>query len=226
VTDQDQMQVDEGVRVANRMRRFLARAVVGQLGRPHGVLSEPVARMHNRLDRHLNIPAINALAVRPGQTVLDVGFGGGVGITLTLATLERQGQVIGVDFAADMVRRAERIYADEIAAGRVQVFEASAMDLPLPAESVDRCLSVGSFYYWSDVAAGVREISRVVRPGGRVAMSVLPSAIANHRRFLPETPVPPDIGELADLLITVGFDQTLIRSIGRDAVLVIGQKSS
>jgi ubiquinone/menaquinone biosynthesis C-methylase UbiE len=182
--------------------------------------------MHNRLDRHLNIPVINALAVRPGQTVLDVGFGGGVGITLTLDALERKGQVIGVDVAADMVRRAERIYQDEIVAGCVQVFEASAVDLPIPSESVDRCLSVNSYYYWGDAAAGIREISRVVRPGGRVVMSVLPSALAQHRRFLPETPVPPDIGELADLFRIVGFDQTLIRSVGRDVVLVIGQKAS
>lgn len=205
--------------------RFISRTLVSQMSRPRGVLTEPLARIFNRLDHHINAAAVDALAVRPGQTVLDMGFGGGVGINLVMGELERQGKVIGVDVATDLTRRATRIYADQIAAGHVEIFEASAVDIPVPSGSVDRCLSVGSYYHWGDIPAGVREISRVLRPGGRVVIAVLPSAIARHKRYLPETPVPPDIGELVELFQLAGIDQSQIRSVGRDVVLAIGQNS-
>lgn len=209
---------------ASRMQQFLGRLVVGQLGRPHGIAAEAMARYLNAFNRHINEPVIAALGIRPGETVLDVGFGGGVGIQLALARLESTGQVIGIDIAVDMVRRGTRVFAKEIAAGRVRILEASAFEIPLPDSSADKAYSVGSYYHWGDVAKGIGEIARVLRPHGRLVIPVPPSAIERHERLLPDEPTPPDIAELAELYRQAGLADVTIRSAGKDIVLVAGRK--
>ncbi len=91
--------------------------------------------------------------------VLDIGCGTG---RLLRAARGRwpSAQLIGVDPAEAMIDMARS------AAPAATFLVGSAESLPLPAASVDLALSTVSFHHWGDQAAGVREVARVLRPGG------------------------------------------------------------
>lgn len=98
------------------------------------------------------------------STILDVGCGTGK-LLRTARKLWPSAQLIGVDPAPRMVEVASRLAPD------ITFHVGSGEDLPLPDDSVDLALSTTSFHHWHDQAAGVREIQRVLRPGGHFILA-------------------------------------------------------
>jgi len=106
--------------------------------------------------------AVLSLVAEEGEpeSILDVGCG--TGRLLRVArTRWPNVQLIGVDAAEGMVEVARQLAPD------VTFHVGQAEALPLPDASVEVALSTTSFHHWSDQAAGVREVARVLRPGGR-----------------------------------------------------------
>ena len=101
-----------------------------------------------------------SLAARFGEprVVLDVGCGTG---RLLRAANERwpEARLIGVDPSEGMVQAGRRLTPAEL-------HLAGAEDLPLPDRSVDLAFSTIAFHHWADQARGLREVARVLRPGG------------------------------------------------------------
>jgi ubiquinone/menaquinone biosynthesis C-methylase UbiE len=97
--------------------------------------------------------------------VVDVGCGTGRLLTRLRAAFPAAA-LIGVDAAAGMIAVASSKPA--LAGMRLQVSSADA--LPLEDASCDVVVSTVSFHHWSDQAAGLREVARVLRPGGRVVL--------------------------------------------------------
>ncbi len=115
-------------------------------------------------DHHLPIvaPVLPLMELKPDDHVLDLGCGSGW-LCRRIARLVPKGHVLGVDIAAEMLRRAEaasRQYSN------LNFKEGAADRIPCESDSVDKIISVESSYYWPDPAAGVREMFRVLRPGG------------------------------------------------------------
>jgi demethylmenaquinone methyltransferase/2-methoxy-6-polyprenyl-1,4-benzoquinol methylase len=120
---------------------------------------------------------VRAVAPAAGERVLDVATGTG----LVAAELARSGcSVVGVDQSPEMLAVARRRFA--CAAGeRVQLIEGEAEELPFASASFDALTFTYLLRYVEDPAATMRELARVVRPGGRVAsleFGVPPSAAA------------------------------------------------
>ena len=115
------------------------------------------ARVHNAvLDLAAPLPA--------PASVLDVGCG--TGRLLRAAATRWPGvQLTGVDPAEGMVNVARRLTPD------ATILRGLAESLPLPDASVDLVFSTLSFHHWRDHAAGVREIARVLRPGGHFILA-------------------------------------------------------
>lgn len=133
----------------------------GPLGRLGGVI---LARANYR-------PAvwtIGLLDVRRDDAVLEVGFGPGVAIRLLAASARYVG---GVDPSPEMTEQATRRNAGAVSARRVELHEASAERMPFADQMFDKALAINSMQLWPDAAAGLREVRRVLRPGGRVALT-------------------------------------------------------
>jgi len=109
---------------------------------------------------------VSAVAPRAGERVLDVATGTGMVAAELLARADCS--VVGIDQSADMLAGARARFASA-GSGRVELIEGQAEALPFADGSFDALTFTYLLRYVDDPAATMRELARVVRPGGRVA---------------------------------------------------------
>lgn len=102
----------------------------------------------------------------PGETVVDVGSGGGLDSVIAAMAVGPAGSVIGVDMTSDMVERGRRS-ASETGLDNLEFEKGYAEDLPIPDQSIDLVISNGVLNLVPDKLRAYREIYRVLKPGGR-----------------------------------------------------------
>jgi ubiquinone/menaquinone biosynthesis C-methylase UbiE len=147
---------------------FIAR----QSARPSGFIGRVIAGIMARETADLNNRALRALRPSSSDRVLEVGFGHGRTIE-RLASAVSNGRVHGVDASELMLNMAARRNRRAIAEGTVELRKGDCASLPFDAASFDGVLSVHTLYFWSDPAACLREVRRVLRPGGRLVLGFL-----------------------------------------------------
>lgn len=166
-------------------------------------------------NRRPNRAAIDALDIRAGDEILELGFGPGNAIG-TLAALAPLGRIHGIDKSPLMLARARRRNMREIRSGHVVLKQGSFDDLPLPDASVDKILAVNVVYFWDDARPVLAEVRRVLRPGG--LLSIYATDVSAMRRWKfagPGTHRTFDRHTLAELLQSGGFagDEIDVRKI-------------
>jgi len=128
-----------------------------------------------RMNRTCAAWVIELLQVRPGDKVIEVGFGPGVGIQL-LTSSASAGYVAGVDPSKEMVAQATTRNKKAIENGRVDLRHASVASMPFADNSFDKALAINSMQVWPDAMAGLWEMRRVIKPGGEVALGFTPNS--------------------------------------------------
>ncbi len=159
---------------------------------------------------------VEAADLRPGESVLDVGAGRGATLVPAAERVGPKGRVVGVDLSAEMVALLTRD-VEQLGLINTTVVRMNAEDLKIEAESFDVALSSFVLHLLPHPDAAAAAVMRVLRPGGRAAMSA-PSAAGRHwdflmalfRHFGPRAvrPVPMPFRsdfDLASLLQAVGF---------------------
>jgi ubiquinone/menaquinone biosynthesis C-methylase UbiE len=148
---------------------WVRKLLMRMFGRPKGVLGRLGGVIMARMNRDAAEQVIEMLDIRPDDKVLEVGFGPGVAIQLLLHRIPT-GSVAGVDQSQEMVRQAAARNADALRSGRVDLRYGSVERLPFADETFDKALAINSMQAWPDARAGLREIRRVLKHGGNVAL--------------------------------------------------------
>jgi SAM-dependent methyltransferase len=130
-------------------------------------------------------------SLRPGEVVVDLGCGGGLDVFLAADKVGPTGRSIGIDMTPEMLELARRNLVKS-GSKNVEFHEATIDNLPLADASVDCVISNCVINLAPDKPAVFREIARVLKPGGRLAVSDIAL----------KKPLPPEIS--SDLLAYVG----------------------
>ena len=136
-----------------------------QVRKPSGPLGRSVVRAMSVSHSKTTDWGLQQVTVAASATVLDNGCGGGRTVS-KLASLAPVGKVVGLDYSAASVAVARQKNAQEIAAGRVEIEQGSVSALPFPDGTFDVVTAVETHYCWPDLPASVREVLRVLKPGG------------------------------------------------------------
>jgi ubiquinone/menaquinone biosynthesis C-methylase UbiE len=144
---------------------FLIVWLFRQVRKPSGWVGRRVVRAMNVGHATMTDWGLHLITVPPDAAILDVGCGGGSTVS-KLAGMAPEGKVVGVDYSSASVAVSRDANAEEIGAGRVQIEQGSVAALPFPDCAFDIVTAVETHYYWPDLPANVREVRRVLKPGG------------------------------------------------------------
>jgi ubiquinone/menaquinone biosynthesis C-methylase UbiE len=160
-------------------------------GHPQGLLGRLGGLVMARTNRACAAWVLRLLDIQTNDKVLEVGFGPGVCIQL-LTGLAKGGYIFGVDISEEMLVQAARRNRKAIASGHVELRRGSAASLPFANNSFDKALAINSMQVWPDALAGLQEMRRVLKPGGKIALGFTPYSRQ------------PSQG-LAEMLVAAGF---------------------
>ncbi|WP_227375327.1 class I SAM-dependent methyltransferase [Haladaptatus halobius] len=158
---------------------FLDRA----FGHPSGALGRLGGKLMARSKGEFTGWVVSELELDPDDRVLEVGFGPGLGIE-RFAEAVPDGFVAGVDASPVMVEQARKRNAAAIRSGLVELRRGLADDLLSDDDIFDAAMTMNSVQAWADPVAGLREIRRVVKSGGTVAVAFTPHS-GQSREELP-----------------------------------------
>jgi ubiquinone/menaquinone biosynthesis C-methylase UbiE len=173
--------------------------------------------------------ALDQVTIPKNATLLDIGCGGGRTIQ-RLAALAPDGEVVGLDNSATSVATSRETNAKEIQAGRVRIEQGSVAAMPFPDGTFDIVTAVETHYYWPDLPANVREIFRVLKPGGTFLL-IAETYKGGPLRFLYGI-VMPLLGaafltdsEHRDLLLQAGFADVVTKHVAmKNWICAVGRR--
>jgi ubiquinone/menaquinone biosynthesis C-methylase UbiE len=127
--------------------------------------------LRNMNSRHSKVTdwGLSHASLGDQENILDVGCGGGRTVS-KLAAIATQGKVCGIDHSAESVAMALRTNKQWIDMGRVEIRQASVSHLPFPDAAFDVATAVETHFWWPALPTDLREVLRVLKPGGRLIL--------------------------------------------------------
>ena len=144
-----------------------AASYLDQCKKPTGWLGRFV--LWNMNSRHSKVTdwGLSKVPIREADIILDIGCGGGRTVN-KLAAIAIRGKVYGLDYSAASVAMAQKVNRQWIRMGRVEVREGSVSQLRFADGTFDLVTAVETHFWWPDLPADLREVLRVLKPGGRL----------------------------------------------------------
>jgi len=154
------------------------------------------------------------LDIKPGSTILDIGTGTGVFLPFLLSETGKKGQIVALDFAEEMLRKAQAKGFN----GNVAYLHADVTNIPLGEAIFDIVVCYSSFPHFQDKPRALAEIKRVTKSGGELSICHTSSRaeINQIHRQIPAVAndIIPDQGEMRLMLSMAGFTDIRIDDSG------------
>ena len=132
---------------------------------PQGAAGKLLIASMNIFHTPVSLWGMSHLDLAGDEKILDIGCGGGINLSRFLKKVPR-GHVTGIDLSPDCVNYSFVRNRDAIAEGRCSVHEGSAELLPFGANHFDIITAFETIYFWPDLPSTLKEIKRVLKPGG------------------------------------------------------------
>jgi ubiquinone/menaquinone biosynthesis C-methylase UbiE len=147
----------------------LASKLATQCQKPIGWLGRRFLLHMNNSHSLLTDWGLTHVSIASNAAVLDVGCGGGRTIA-KLAARASEGRVYGVDHSAESVAMSRKTNARAIERGHVDIRQATVSRLPFSDNTFDLATAIETHFYWPSLGADLREILRVLKPGGMLVI--------------------------------------------------------
>ena len=188
----------------------------GNPSKPTGRAGADMLRYMNEEHSDLTLWALDLIAYNKEDRILDIGCGGGATLRCLYDRVP-DGHLTGVDYSDVAVALSGETNADIIASGRMEIVSGSVSDLPFEDASFDKIVTVESFYFWPDPIESLKEVRRVLSPGG---VFLLVSEIyeradltlhcrENIEKYHMNVP---GIREFQEMFLSAGFAETVIHT--------------
>ena len=143
--------------------------LVKQCRKPEGWFGALLARGMNRGHAGMTDWGLQQIPIREDFVTLDVGCGGGRTIR-TMAMRAKGGKVFGLDYSSQSIAISRKINRRLVQERKVEIRQGSVSHIPFPDKMFDLVTAVETHYFWPDLPSDMREIIRVLKPGGTLAI--------------------------------------------------------
>jgi len=153
------------------IKQFFSKTIAKQLRRPSGILAGKVGKEMNKSNSFLYDFTIEAMQLTDDESILEIGFGNGK-LFDKIFSVANNLKISGLDFSAVMVKEAITNNPSTINSGKLTLRLGSSDKIPFPDNSFDKIFCINVIYFWEQPADHLKEIYRVLKPGGKFYTSI------------------------------------------------------
>ncbi len=155
------------------MQEKLRRFMTTQFGNPRGIFGKIIGNRMAKGNIYDAQWTVSLLNIQPYHHILEIGFGPGVSTQLASEKTSK-GFIAGIDHSTTMVQTASQRNAAAIQSGLMELKQGEVSSLPYPDRSFDIAFSLHSIYFWPQPVNCLKEIRRVLKPEGLLAITIQP----------------------------------------------------
>ncbi len=155
----------------NFLKTFFSKKIAKQLRKPSGALAGKVGNGMNKSNRFLYDFTLEAMQLADNESILEIGFGNGKFFNKLFSTAKNL-QISGLDFSPEMVKEAAVNNPSTSSSGQLTLRLGSSDKIPFADNSFDKVFCINVIYFWELPATHLKEIRRVLKPGGRFYTSI------------------------------------------------------
>jgi ubiquinone/menaquinone biosynthesis C-methylase UbiE len=139
--------------------------IAQQLRKPSGEMATVVGNAMNKSNESLYDLVLDTMRLQDGESVLEIGFGNGKFFDKLFLTTPGL-KITGLDYSEEMVNEAKENNSHHVEAGRLQLQQGSSDKMPFADNNFDKIFCCNVIYFWDEPSLHLREIHRVLKPGG------------------------------------------------------------
>lgn len=159
-----------------------AQDLAKQLRKPEGETGLKVGDNMNTGNGVMNRMVFNFLNVRPGDKILEIGFGNGKLIPVLLNGVPDVFYA-GIDYSQDMVNEALKFNHELVKNGQAEIQQGDFTAIPYPDNSFNKVCTINTIYFLDNPLSGLKEVFRVLQPAGEIFLGIRPKWSVSHLDF-------------------------------------------
>lgn len=189
--------------------------VAQQLGYPSGIWGRLLLRLLNRGNAGMHQLVFEQLAMRQGDRILEIGFGGGSLLAQILQTGLPE-TVVGIDYAEDALKVAQTKLRRYMRSSQLTLQQGNADHLPFSDQQFDYICTVNTLYFWPDALAVFQECYRTLRPEGKLVICYNTQTFLEEQGLIQQGFKGYEVDAVENLLGQTGF-QSIRTMSGEDS---------